>query len=619
MEQIMKLRLICVLILTMATAATLASEPTARHHGDEAKQAGLNVDVLAKLDAAMQLSVERREVSGIVGLIYRNGRRGYFESFGWLDIESQKPMPKDAIFRLKSMTKPVVTVAALVLLDEGKFTLDEPISKHLPEWKEPRVIDRGGLVPARHPITPRMLMTHSSGLYYQLPGKPAYSGMPPRDATTTLEEYSRALARQPLLFHPGEEYRYGTSIDVLGRYVEVVSGKPLDVYLRERLFQPLRMVDADFSVPESKQDRLAQLYQQLSVGKLAPALERFSPTRPAKLLMGGGGLVSTTIDYERFCAMLLNRGELDGKRVLKPETVDTMFQNHLKPKIGRKYGLGGAVDGEGGYSWGGANGTKFWIDRKNQLFAVFMVQTQNYRARTYPVFFELANEAAGSKLGIEELFSGKDLSAWKDPLGNWTVVGDVALDKTDPKSFTFQPGQGVTLSSSAGKSANLTSKTEHGDAEIHVEFTVPKNSNSGIYIQGRYELQILDSFGKAEIAEHDCGAIYQRWDPARGKGKEGYEGHAPKVNASKSPGEWQSFDITFRAPRFDAAGKKIENAKFIKVVHNGQTIHENVEVNAPTRGSIFADEAAAGPIVVQGDHGPVAFRSLKIVPINDGS
>jgi hypothetical protein len=141
---------------------------------------------------------------------------------------------------------------------------------------------------------------------------------------------------------------------------------------------------------------------------------------------------------------------------------------------------------------------------------------------------------------------------------------------------------------------------------------VPRNSNSGIYVQGRYEIQVLDSFGKSEIAEHDCGAIYQRWDPARGKGKEGFEGHTPKVNASKAPGEWQRFDITFRAPRFDAAGKKIENAKFIKVVHNGQVIHENVEVNAPTRGSIFQEEAATGPIVVQGDHGPVAFRSLKI-------
>jgi Domain of Unknown Function (DUF1080) len=216
-----------------------------------------------------------------------------------------------------------------------------------------------------------------------------------------------------------------------------------------------------------------------------------------------------------------------------------------------------------------------------------------------------------------DLFSGKDLSDWKEPLGAWSVVGGVTLDSANPKAFTTTPGQGVTLSSAASKSKNLISKTEHGDAEIHVEFNVPKGSNSGVYIQGRYEVQILDSFGKADFAEHDCGAIYQRWDPARGKGKEGYEGHAPKVNASKAPGEWQSFDITFRAPRFDASGKKIENAKFIKVVHNGKTIHENVELKAPTRGSQFAEEAAAGPIVIQGDHGPVAFRSLKITTMKN--
>lgn len=210
------------------------------------------------------------------------------------------------------------------------------------------------------------------------------------------------------------------------------------------------------------------------------------------------------------------------------------------------------------------------------------------------------------------LFNGKDLSAWHEPHGAWSVVGSVALDAANPKAFTSQPGEGVLLSSAAGKSANIISKAEHGDVQMHVEFTVPKGSNSGIYLQGRYEVQVLDSYGKAKVAEHDCGAIYQRWDPARGKGQEGYEGHGPKVNASKAPGERQTFDITFRAPRFDAAGKKIENARFLKVVHNGQVIHENVEMTGPTRGSKFENEASSGPIVIQGDHGPVAYRNVKI-------
>lgn len=211
------------------------------------------------------------------------------------------------------------------------------------------------------------------------------------------------------------------------------------------------------------------------------------------------------------------------------------------------------------------------------------------------------------------LFNGKNLSAWSEPLGTWSVVGSVALDAANPKGFVTQSGQGVMLNSEAGKSTNIASKTEHGDAQIHVEFNVPQGSNSGIYLQGRYEVQVLDSFGKESIAEHDCGAIYQRWDPKRGKGNEGYEGHTPKVNASKPSGEWQSFDITFRAPRFDGAGKKTENARFVKVIHNGQVIHENVEVTGPTRGSKFEAEAASGPIVIQGDHGPVAYRNLKIV------
>ncbi|MEM1295100.1 MAG: serine hydrolase domain-containing protein, partial [Verrucomicrobiota bacterium] len=372
------------------------NQSAVRPHGEEAKVAGLNPEVLAELDAVLQGNIDAKHVSGVIGLIHRNGHRGYFEAFGWQDIAAEKPMPKDAIFRLKSMSKPVVAVAALVLFDDGAFALDDPISKHCPEWAEPKVLKNdGSVVPAKTAITPRMLMSHSSGLYYNLPDKPAFSGMPPRTEDTNLEEYSRAIAKQPLFFHPGEGYRYGTSIDILGRYVEAVSKKPLDVFVRERIFEPLGMNDTDFWVPDPKQDRLAELYKQSPSGELSPASERFPPTKPTKLFMGGAGLLSTTVDYERFCRMILGHGELDGARILKSETVDLMFQNHLKPKLGQTYGLGGAVDGEGGYSWGGANGTKFKIDRSNQLIAVFMVQTQRYKAPTYNDFQRLVNRAVG--------------------------------------------------------------------------------------------------------------------------------------------------------------------------------------------------------------------------------
>ena len=177
----MKTTLPLLLLLSLAAnglTQSFATDFNPRPHGDEASKAGLNPDMLLKLDAALQRAVENREVAGVIGLIHRNGHRGYFEAFGWQDIEAKKPMPKDAIFRLKSMSKPVVTVAALVLFDDGKFGLDDPISNHLPEWKESKVSEGDKLVPARKPIIPRMLMTHSSGLYYQLPGKLSRDELP---------------------------------------------------------------------------------------------------------------------------------------------------------------------------------------------------------------------------------------------------------------------------------------------------------------------------------------------------------------------------------------------------------------------------------------------------------
>jgi hypothetical protein len=213
-----------------------------------------------------------------------------------------------------------------------------------------------------------------------------------------------------------------------------------------------------------------------------------------------------------------------------------------------------------------------------------------------------------------DLFNGTNLTGWKSPAGTWSAVQSVALDPANDKAFLSMPGTGVLLNSNNDKTLNLETIGEWGDCELHVEFCVPKGSNSGIYLQNRYEVQVLDSFGKAQVGEHDCGAIYERWDPSRGKGQEGYEGHSPKVNASKPPGEWQSFDILFRAPRFDASGRKTANATFVKVLHNGQLIHKNVECTGPTRGAKLPGEAPTGPILLQGDHGPVAYRNFQLTP-----
>lgn len=205
--------------------------------------------------------------------------------------------------------------------------------------------------------------------------------------------------------------------------------------------------------------------------------------------------------------------------------------------------------------------------------------------------------------------------AWVET-GAWTSAEKLEGSSQEKKWKSVTPGKGILYNGTEGKTINITSKAPHGDAEIEVEFLIPKGSNSGIYLMGRYELQILDSYGKADdaISVHDCGAIYERWDETKPKGSEGYEGTPPKTNATSAPGTWQTYRIQFRAPRFDAEGKKVQNARFLKVEHNGVVIHEEADVTGPTRGGA-PDEVASAPLVVQGDHGPVAFRKFLVKPM----
>jgi hypothetical protein len=207
---------------------------------------------------------------------------------------------------------------------------------------------------------------------------------------------------------------------------------------------------------------------------------------------------------------------------------------------------------------------------------------------------------------------GDDLSTWAGDTADWMVVGKVAVDPANEALLSSTPGKGAILNGKTGRTKNLHSKHEHGDVEIHVEFMVPKGSNSGVYLQGRYEIQILDSFGKSdkELKYGDSGGVYQRWDENRDP--KGYEGTPPRSNASRPAGEWQSFDIIFKAPRFDSNGKKIRDATFVSVHHNGVLIHQNVTCSGPTRGAKFGKEAATGPLSIQGDHGPVALRNIWV-------
>lgn len=220
-------------------------------------------------------------------------------------------------------------------------------------------------------------------------------------------------------------------------------------------------------------------------------------------------------------------------------------------------------------------------------------------------------ESLGKKNAGVSLFHGIDLTGWTGPgggkPGDWITAKAVPLDASNDRAFNVQPGSGVLVNGVKGRTVNLFSKHQHGDCEMHIEFCVPKGSNSGIYFQGRYEIQVLDSYGAKNLKFGDCGGVYCRIVNGKPIG-----GKPPSTNASKPPGEWQTFDVVFRAPRFDSSGKKIANAKFVKVTHNGKVIHENVEVTGPTVAAAFGDEKPTGPIMLQGDHGPVAYRNLRI-------
>lgn len=249
-----------------------------------------------------------------------------------------------------------------------------------------------------------------------------------------------------------------------------------------------------------------------------------------------------------------------------------------------------------------------------------LLRTSRYTRRAARAWLALALLAAGPSTVAAEgqaLFNGTNLHGWRPPTGDWVAVGGVSLDPADPTRFQVRAGAGVLLNGATGRTVNLISEAEFGDVEAHVEFCIPKGSNSGVYFMGRYEVQVYDSFGVArdKYPGIECGGLYPRWTAARGE----FEGHSPRVNASRPPGQWQSFDVTFRAPRFDAAGRKIRNACFVKVVHNGQVVHENVELTGPTRAAVWEDpkdEKPTGPLMLQGDHGPVAYRNLRVQPLH---
>src|SRR5581483_10281146 len=374
---------------------------------------GMSSERLARIRVAMQRYVDRGLVPGVVTLVARHGRVVYFDAVGYRDAEARAPMTTETIFRIASMTKPIASVALMMLYEEGHFLLSDPISKFLPEFANMKVAqiapsdERVGtpykLVSAARPITFKHVLTHTAGFPNSYRGITqsefgrVYARKKPDE---TIGDAVKRLATMPLNFHPGDAWEYGPATDVVGRLVEVISGMTLDEFLKKKIFEPLKMTDTYFYLPAEKLNRFAANYQPDDKnGKKiqlveAPNAESRYVKEPHVYFSGAGGLVSTAADYFRFHQMMLNGGELDGVRILGRKTVELMTINHIGelpvwltgPGYGfglgysvvRDVGMSGQPGSVGNYGWGGAFCTYFWVDPTEELIGIVMTQVRPY-------------------------------------------------------------------------------------------------------------------------------------------------------------------------------------------------------------------------------------------------
>ncbi len=368
---------------------------------------GLSSERLDRIGPFLQRHIDGDLISGSVALIARNGRLAYHEALGEQDMSADTPMQLDSIFRIYSMTKPITSVAVMMLWEEGRFLLNDPVSKYIPELGGLMVgVDGIGAdgqpefttTRSSRDMTVRDLLRHTSGLTYGIFGASTVDQMYNEQEmlnSDSLAEFVTKLSTLPLRYDPGSTWNYSVSTDVLGRFVEVVSGMPFDQFLEERIFRPLEMNDTSFWVPESKAHRLTTLYTPIAADDLTlKPMETDAVARdyrePPPAPSGGGGLLSTATDYVRFCQMLLNDGELGGVRLLGAHTVEMMTEDHLGDiemglgAEGHGFGLGfmvnadlgamGATSHEGTFSWGGYAHTRFWVDPVDDLIGIFMIQ-----------------------------------------------------------------------------------------------------------------------------------------------------------------------------------------------------------------------------------------------------
>lgn len=406
-----------ILLSTGAFQAQTSDLPTAK-----AEAVGMSSARLQRIRAFVQEYIDNDQIAGAVTLVARKGKVVHHEAQGFRYKEERAAMEKDVIFSLMSMTKPIVSTALMMLWEEGKFTLDDPISRWLPNYANKTVADTGPgkLAPAR-PVTVRHVLTHTSGLSLT---STSYRGSGPSTlppAKTLAEAIDRA-APIPVAFQPGEKWQYGASTDFVGILVEKISGMTLDAFLRERIFQPLGMRDTHYNVPQEKVGRVAAIYRPNEQGKITLSVKpEFKP--PTTYFPGVAGLNGTAADYFKYCQMMLNGGEYDGQRLLGRMTVNMMITNQVganKPiyirgdGFGFGLGFGVALDPSktpdalsvGSFMWGGANGTIFWIDPVEELIGILMIQVGPYNhLNIRPLFSVVVTQAvtdsmAGQKATI---------------------------------------------------------------------------------------------------------------------------------------------------------------------------------------------------------------------------
>jgi CubicO group peptidase (beta-lactamase class C family) len=393
-------------LLAIATLAAFCVQPALAATHDlpsaSAESEGMSAERLARLSSGMKEFVDQGRLAGVVTMVSRHGKVVEFDAAGKRDIAANAPMQKDSIFRIYSMSKPITGVAMMMLFEEGKWQLNDPVAKYIPEFAKLKVYatDANNNVVMKdqnHAVTMRELMSHSGGFTYGFFSNTAVDKLQLEadvlNANNTLDEFIKRVAKLPLNSQPGSEWHYSISVDIQGYIVQKLSGMPFEEFLEKRIFKPLGMVDTAFYVPKEKLNRFAEFYTYDKDGKMQvvgvhDGLNHDFAAKPA-LSSGGGGLVSTASDYMRFCQMLLNGGQLDGVRILSPLSVELMRTNVLAPTVpilapGAGFGLdfaiytdpvaAGGYYGKGSYWWGGAAGTWFWIDPVNDLIVVGMIQ-----------------------------------------------------------------------------------------------------------------------------------------------------------------------------------------------------------------------------------------------------